>query len=109
MKKKAFAKLNEKRIKEGETPFANPRNAAAGSVRLLDPAITASRPLDIFLFNVGKHEPKLFSNNLIAIDLPIPVLTPVIKTVLIRHLFFIKKSLIKLELIFDFCIKKIIK
>lgn len=50
--KKAFKELNEKRELEGEPTFANPRNAAAGSLRQLDPRITASRPLDIFIFNL---------------------------------------------------------
>ncbi|MEE2987199.1 MAG: NAD-dependent DNA ligase LigA [Nitrospinota bacterium] len=53
MNREAFARLNETREAEGEPPFANPRNAAAGSIRLLDPAITASRPLDIFVYNIG--------------------------------------------------------
>src|SRR5690606_18299778 len=50
--KEAFKKLNEQRELEGEPTFANPRNAAAGSLRQLDPRITASRPLDIFIFNL---------------------------------------------------------
>jgi len=50
MPKSAFQELNRLREEEGEPPFANPRNAAAGSVRLLDSRITASRPLDIFVY-----------------------------------------------------------
>ncbi|MDH5638320.1 MAG: NAD-dependent DNA ligase LigA, partial [Nitrospinota bacterium] len=46
----AFARINEKREEEGQPPFANPRNCAAGSLRLLDSRITAARPLDIFLY-----------------------------------------------------------
>ncbi|MBI5400006.1 NAD-dependent DNA ligase LigA [Candidatus Saganbacteria bacterium] len=45
-----FIKLNEEREAEDETKFANPRNAAAGSLRQLDPKITADRPLDIFVY-----------------------------------------------------------
>lgn len=52
----SFVKLNEMRKKDGEALFANPRNAAAGSLRQLDPKIAASRNLDIFLFGYGEWE-----------------------------------------------------
>ncbi|WP_414149992.1 NAD-dependent DNA ligase LigA [Acetobacterium malicum] len=52
MGKVDFEKLNQRRLADEESPFANPRNAAAGSLRQLDPRITASRPLDIFVFNL---------------------------------------------------------
>lgn len=48
-----FARFNEERKLAGESVFANPRNAAAGSLRQLDPKLTAQRPLDILLFGVG--------------------------------------------------------
>jgi len=51
--KAGFLKLNTERENEGEPVFANPRNAAAGSVRQLDPRITAKRPLDIFIYQLG--------------------------------------------------------
>lgn len=51
--REAFFKINEERKAEGQAQFANPRNAAAGTLRLLDPAITAKRPLDIFVYSVG--------------------------------------------------------
>ncbi len=47
-----FEKLNERLLEEGREPFANPRNAAAGSLRQLDPQITAARPLDLFVYDV---------------------------------------------------------
>ncbi|MEJ9210719.1 NAD-dependent DNA ligase LigA [Bacillus smithii] len=53
MPKKSFEKLNREREEKGETLFANPRNAAAGSLRQLDPKIAASRNLDIFLYGFG--------------------------------------------------------
>src|SRR6185436_18564401 len=43
-----FEKVNERLLEEGKAPFANPRNAAAGTLRQLDPRITASRPLDVY-------------------------------------------------------------
>ncbi len=49
----AFQRLNVQREEEGEPPFANPRNAAAGSIRQLDPRITARRPLTIFCYAPG--------------------------------------------------------
>ena len=47
-----FLKLNEQKIRQGLPPFANPRNAAAGSLRQLDPKVTAERPLDLFVFSL---------------------------------------------------------
>jgi len=54
--RKAFDRLNAERIRNGEAPFVNPRNAAAGSLRQLDPHITAARPLDIFCHSPGAIE-----------------------------------------------------
>jgi DNA ligase (NAD+) len=58
-----FQKLNRRRIDEGEEPFANPRNAAAGSLRQLDSKITARRPLNIFLYHVGQVKGISFSSH----------------------------------------------
>ena len=51
MPRAVFERINQKREREGQQLMANPRNAAAGSLRQLDPAITAERALDIFVFN----------------------------------------------------------
>ena len=54
--KEGLKKLNDERADEGQPLFANPRNAAAGSVRQLDPKITARRPLDTFVYQLGWAE-----------------------------------------------------
>ncbi len=64
MPKKVFHGLNEERERSGEALFANPRNAAAGSLRQLDPRIAASRKLDIAVFNVQLAEGVAFSSHL---------------------------------------------
>lgn len=51
--KSKFEKMNEERVKKGDEPFANPRNAAAGTLRQLDSKITASRPLDAYFYAIG--------------------------------------------------------
>lgn len=64
MPKAEFARINASREENGENTFANPRNAAAGSLRQLDSAITASRNLSIFVFNVqsSRGMKELFSH-----------------------------------------------
>jgi DNA ligase (NAD+) len=51
--KAAFAKLNAERVANGEEPFANPRNSAAGSLKQLDPRLVAKRPLDVIVYGLG--------------------------------------------------------
>ncbi|MDI6885609.1 MAG: NAD-dependent DNA ligase LigA [archaeon] len=63
-----FKELNEELGGKGEKMFANPRNAAAGSVRQLDPRVTASRPLDFFAYGVGRTEGKEFSTQWEVLD-----------------------------------------
>jgi len=58
-----FRKLNEERLAQGEPAFANPRNAAAGSLRQLDPNITAARPLKIYCYGVGEVRGRSFSTH----------------------------------------------
>ncbi len=53
MPRSRFHLLNEERAINGQKPFANPRNCAAGSLRQLDPSVTAERPLDIFIYGLG--------------------------------------------------------
>jgi DNA ligase (NAD+) len=63
MENETFQKLNLRRIDEGEEPFANPRNAAAGSLRQLDSRITARRPLNIFLYAIGNAKDISFATH----------------------------------------------
>jgi DNA ligase (NAD+) len=63
MRRDTFAQLNARLEEAGKPTFANPRNAAAGSVRQKDPAVTASRPLSIFLYHVSHREPGTFESH----------------------------------------------
>jgi len=58
-----FIKVNEEQEKSGQPLFANPRNAAAGSLRQLDPKVAAKRKLDIFIFNIQRIEGKTFETH----------------------------------------------
>lgn len=68
MYKEGFKKLNSKREAQGESLFANPRNAAAGSLRQLDPKLAARRPLDIFVFNLEDIDGRSFKTHKESFD-----------------------------------------
>ena len=59
----AFRKFNEERVEQELPPFANPRNAAAGSLRQLDSKITATRPLEVFFYGIGSIEDLAFESH----------------------------------------------
>ena len=63
-----FAELNERRAAEGERTYMNPRNAAAGAIRQLDPQIAADRPLSIWVYGVGAMEGIAFERHGQALD-----------------------------------------
>jgi len=63
MNKKDFSKLNKGRAETDEPLFANPRNAAAGSVRQLDPKITSTRPLSMYAYGIGRIEGNRLDNH----------------------------------------------
>ncbi len=62
--KENFKKVNKEREEQDEPTFANPRNAAAGSLRQLDPGVAASRKMDIFVFNIQQIEGKTIENHI---------------------------------------------
>jgi DNA ligase (NAD+) len=65
---KAFNDLNEKRVEAGEREFANPRNAAAGSLKLLDPETTAQRKLSFFAYSLGQTSQPIATNHFTAMS-----------------------------------------
>ena len=68
MPQKSFERLNEEYAKEGKKTFANPRNAAAGSLRQLDSKIAAERKLDVFIFNVQKQVDEPLNGHVESLD-----------------------------------------
>ncbi|SDN80271.1 NAD-dependent DNA ligase LigA [Alkalicoccus daliensis] len=68
MPKKSFERLNKEKEENGEALFANPRNAAAGSLRQLDPKIAAKRHLDIFIYSLGEYPEKELNSHHEALE-----------------------------------------
>jgi DNA ligase (NAD+) len=68
MRKDDFQEMNKKRIQMGKDPFANPRNAAAGTMRQLDPKNVADKPLDVFFYQILKIEGTEFFHHREAMD-----------------------------------------
>ncbi len=68
MPAESFERLNRQREADGQSLFANPRNAAAGSLRQLDSSITKSRDLKVFVFNVQRVEGKIFETHSASLD-----------------------------------------
>jgi DNA ligase (NAD+) len=66
--RRAFVELNEQRASEGLSTFANPRNATAGTIRQLDPEVTASRPLSMWSYGIGGHEGTEFATHSEELD-----------------------------------------
>jgi DNA ligase (NAD+) len=62
MPRSGFQEMNKRRIERGDDPFANPRNAAAGTVRQLDPSVVARRPLDIYFYDILRVDGAEFSS-----------------------------------------------
>ncbi len=63
MTERSFARLNQEREAAGQTPFANPRNAAAGALRALDPSVTAARQLDYFVYFILRDGKPAFESH----------------------------------------------
>lgn len=114
MPRSEFESLNKRREINGESLFANPRNAAAGSLRQLDPKITAERKLDLFVFNVQacdrvfeKHdESMLFMKNLGFHIIPF-MITAVSSDEIISHIEYIGEKRGKLPFDIDGVVVKI--
>ena len=69
MPREKFTRLNQRRLSRGEEPFANPRNAAAGSIRQLDPGIAARRPLSFLAYDIIQAQEYSCTSHLEALNL----------------------------------------
>ncbi|MBX7147147.1 MAG: NAD-dependent DNA ligase LigA [Alphaproteobacteria bacterium] len=113
--KNDFLELNQSREKEEENLFANPRNAAAGSLRQLDSTITASRPLRFFAYGYGLHQDKSFNTEQEFLDqlkkwaFPIPTTYRLCKTLddMLDFHAFMEKERAKLSYDIDGVVYKI--
>jgi len=98
---KAFQKLNKTRLEQGESLFANPRNAAAGSLRQLDSRVTAKRPLNIFVYGVGLANGLVFQSqsNMLSIlkEFGFPVNTHIQNNIPINQVLNFYKKLAELR------------
>ncbi|MCX5678477.1 MAG: NAD-dependent DNA ligase LigA [Candidatus Omnitrophica bacterium] len=68
MTKRSLDEINKNKDKNGEEPFANPRNAAAGSLKLLDPKMVSGRHLDMYIWGIGHCEGKRFKTHVEVLD-----------------------------------------
>ncbi len=97
MPKQVFHALNDARQERGETLFANPRNAAAGSLRQLDPKIAASRRLDIRVFNLQLAEGVSFSRHSETLDFLRELHFPVIPYELVSDIHIAEEKITSLN------------
>lgn len=97
MPKKTFERLNERQEREGKALFANPRNAAAGSLRQLDPKIAAKRGLDILVFNVQYAEGVAFDCHSQSLDYLKSLKFKVIDYSLLRDVAAINQQVLRIN------------
>jgi len=97
MPKKSFEKLNQRQENEGKPLFANPRNAAAGSLRQLDPKIAAKRGLDILIFNIQHADNLDFKTHAETLEYLRNRRFKVITSVLLDHIEDIKDCILKIN------------
>ena len=97
MPKSSFARLNERQEAEGKPLFANPRNAAAGSLRQLDPKIAAKRGLDILVFNVQLADGVRFESHAQSLELLKKLQFKVIPYALLTDISAIKQHVLSIN------------